>query len=354
MKILFLLTLCLLRPIWAADNVNLEGNAFWSVVLPQEPVSVGIAAQDARLAEDCRRYETEVRQVKSDDELKWARGLPLAGDMKDHYEGVFRLSVFPELPLAGAEKISGQTLNPYLRADLMDVSTKAEVKPSSAAWLTQMSADFRLPPSSLHLQNGAPDRILRVSGRDLACDLLAGRTQIYLKTRGQILLSAGDVLKLNRFYDPIEEKTQTVLRDPEKLPAEQAADLGLFYGEMCERIMANSAATDCVGRLFSFLFEPESLQYSPVWTFLGDEPVLAVPKSVSVPEMTIVAVATAAQSAEPLIEGEENRIEKALERLKEISYEQMTARQREEHRELVQKRAVYIKQKIFARYGRYL
>lgn len=367
MKSIFLLTLCLLKQVWAEEvgaalTARQLENEFWAVMpgqsFLQKPLAMTLSSPDVRLASDCREYELAVAEVTSADELKWRRSQPLPGDMKNSYEVSFKVAPLPAIQMEAVEKVSGQILTPHLVLEHFPQAPKVKPELTDAAWLMLASEQFQLPSPSLQLRQGGHNWWLDIRERDLACDLLAGRARIRMSANGNISLSADDILKLNRFFNPIEEKTQSILLDTDTSPGEQAAELGLFYGEMCERMRPASEVTGCIRNLFAVLFEAGSLQHSSAWQKLGEEVVIVVPKSIAVSEIQLTIstvdapVLGAGQRSE--YENELQKTEADLASLKAIPFERLTERQRTRHSELVQRRAAYIKRKIFDKYGRYL
>ncbi len=137
--------------------------------------------------------------------------------------------------------------------------------------LIEVTKKLGLDESEVEIIDNYKYTAIRVFGKDLACDLLAGKVEITAKAPGFINLAKDDYAKLENFYNfELAPLIGNVLKES-GTPVLKAALLGFRLGAMLERFMQiNELTTEKqMKSLIGLLFLPKELKPSSKLQFVN-------------------------------------------------------------------------------------
>lgn len=251
---------------------------FWRSYYPLQPKMELVPLQPG-VAADCRNFENFLLKQAdeiSEEDLDFSRTLPLAGQMQNTYEVDFEIKM-----TLSANKRSVRRFQPadfYTEGTFELVpSTLKDIRvPHKDGTLTGVSTRLGLKPTSIELiaeQGQWP--LIKISGRDVVCDLLSNKLALTANAQARISLNQSDLHLLSRFYKEIEEKTSEIFANHAYGDYAKAALLGLSYSEIFERYEMNEVELKKnLKFLFESLFYPDSLRLNTNWVRSGNKNVI--------------------------------------------------------------------------------
>ncbi len=299
MKTFLMISSLLAGPLYAASaqvSVSWVQTPFWQTAFHADQV-LNLQAGPPELNEECKDFERYVWNANGTVAITDAvdyqsfNQMPLPSDMVNtKFMVEFKLN----LPLNNVLSESDADLKPEL-----DAKSKSDLLPD----FTQSPGQLLLKPESLRstsirpqrqiksllavadklaIQNPAPvfvehvDGIyLKVSNKDLACDLLTKRASLSLKAKGEVKITLQNQLNLQKHYAEVERISLETLKQF-KNPRQRAALLGYRLGGQFSQSFSREKAETVLLQTMDLLFDWENLEPSPVWNNAFDKKALNI------------------------------------------------------------------------------
>lgn len=258
----------------ANAELRFSHNGFWGAAYKtSRPVEMRLLT--AAAVTDCENFEKSFSQPESfsASDLLIARSAPLETGRR-HYRVEFSLisilqkpvekysideQLFSELsPLVFFES------EPKLKVSLNHI---IDIKLFEAGPLTLLTRRLGLPAAGYELLPGGngTERRLLVYARDLACDLLKGKSQLHLRSPYEIVLSAKTMRQIDFFYSQHVNMVQEIFR-LESDQIERALKIGAVFGQTLYAEGADErkfAAT--LALMYDRFFQVHRLEFNQNW-----------------------------------------------------------------------------------------
>lgn len=269
---------------------------FWEAPQATE-INVQVKSVDAQLLDDCKNLKKTIfaadgtlnfdRPERVDDIRKYPFEDSMDNDFSTTF--IFQDSIQQIVDVAGSSEALTKTHESYLP---YAVQTKAETAaesltafkvsalPGSFSDVTQKLGLKTLPIVSV-LYKG--QQALKISGRDLACDLLQGKATIEAKASSTVKIPIDNQIQLMNYYKEIEAKVLQVRNLPDS-DTIKAARLGFRLGQF---FTTDKPAERFIAGVMGVLFQKNSFELSSAWTSFNGEPSIQVIGAVKGEPMTV-------------------------------------------------------------------
>lgn len=346
--------------VWAQPRQQIVGNSVWKAPF-HEDHSLLLTAVQTNLAEDCRQYEvfrSENTKLTQED-IDFARRLPLAGAMKSMYEADFHI----EHETSGSSAVSQKESLPFwVTSPQIEVQISklkdVVILQGTFDGLIRRSSEAGVMPMLPLLQEGsfASSRLLRISERDLACDLLAGRVLLSAKTHSYVSPSVQDITDINKWTKSVTDKVAEAEKQTSNL-YERAAFMGLRFSEDYRQRSNNTSEVESyIAAVFETLFIADSLRPNDFLQPFADGWMLNYPKTQKTEDHSVILKVKSSAKEETgrqVASQQLQKVESELRSMDHLSYDDMNAEQLEKFNFLNRRRAEILKKRIWAAYGRY-
>ena len=238
---------------------------FWETTYEEQQQIFMVPVQPG-LAQDCADYARYIlleAQVLTAEDLNFARGLPLPGQMKNNYEVDFR-PVQGLIPNKFSDIIKLRVPDFHIEDPVVEIdfSTIKDIQiPQKTGTFTDLSKKLGLGETKAEWANN----VLKITGRDLVCDLYRKNLVLEAKAQQQISLNASDSTTMQRFYGEIENRTFEIKNSTENNYV-KAAMLGYSYSELLkESGLEDDKIKKQLSFLISHLFNPDTMELNENW-----------------------------------------------------------------------------------------
>lgn len=270
---------------------------FWQV--PYETgLTLKIKAADAKLPQLCKEYTELVKDAdKSDlssEEISYMRSQPARAFEKDFWTSFVLNSEASQVLLAQSiDKVNSEsTQNPQEEIAFGYTQKNAELVPQLTSYtnlaivdradsLLSISRSVGLKPLGISIVGSGSQLIIKVSGKDSACDLLSGKANLNLNASAIVKISLEEQTRIDSFYKKIESVSKEVFAKSNSTKLRSA----LFGFKMADVLTLEKVGYEAGAQYIHYLVEnffDSDMNRNEVWRTFNNEWHLSVDGNTSV------------------------------------------------------------------------
>jgi hypothetical protein len=202
-----------------------------------------------------------------------------------------------ELSYQGIASDGGEEVLPYYRqnsaitvASLLDIDTFRFTPRPGVSSFTSVSRRMGLSDSMLEIVRENGETLLKVHGKDMACDLLAGLARLEARVPSHVQITQEESSRLENFYNgSIGSEINKVFKNKTESDVLKAARLGYRLGRLLEDELRSSeeVTEKHLSSMFNVLFVPKTLKPSPHMVEIGNKQIIKVKSMVDGKPITL-------------------------------------------------------------------